>query len=321
MMPRRPVQHYEREPRNSLPGSQFRRKESRRRKKLRRYSFKRRHRIGWRRFLPMLILVAILLYATVSLVRYKIRSVSTKQVNEELQEMYEQAAETPNPETPTMAPAPTPTSTLEPTATPKPALLSSYQYIGDTILPEAEEMLRKNPDTVAWIHIPGGVVNLPIVYRNNTYYFNHDFYGKRNDSGTLFLDEAHHLAHDTQYMVVHGHNMHDGSMFGLVSYYRKRGYMEKHPMVYLNTLYQKEEYEVIGVLYLPIDVQSEGYVAYTGTRKFWSLDQFYSFATNIRKNALYWKDGAEMLPSDAFLALSTCYKGHRIVVMCRRTSP
>ena len=321
MTPRRPVQHHEREPRNRLRGSQLRRGESRRRKTLRRYTFKRRCRIDWRRFLPTIILVAVFLYATVSLVLYGIRSISTKHANEELQAMYEKAMETPNAETPTLEPADTPTLTPEPTATPKPELLSSYQYIGNTILPEAAEMLEKNPDTVAWIHIPGGVVNLPVVYRDNTYYLDHNFYGKKSDSGTLFLDEAHPLAYDTQYMVIHGHNMYDGSMFGLLSHYRKSGYMEKHPTVYLNTLYRQEEYEVIGVLYLPIAVQSEGYVPYVGTRKFRSLDQFYGFAENIRENALHWKDGAEMLPSDAFLALSTCYEDYRIVVMCRRTNP
>jgi len=287
---------------------------------MRRYTFKR-YRIDWRRFLPTIIFVAVFLYATVNLVLYGIRFISTRQTNEELQVIYKNAMEKPDPETPTLEPVSTPTLTLEPTATPKPELLSSYQYIGDSLLPEAAEMLKKNSDTVAWLHIPGGIVDLPVVYRNNTYYLNHDFYGRRNDSGTLFLDEAHPLEYDTQYMVIHGHNMYDGSMFGLLSHYFKRGYMEIHPTVYLDTLYRRETYEVIGVLYLPVDIQIEGYVPFTGTRKFESLDQFYSFAENIRENALHWKDGTEMLPSDAFLALSTCYEDYRIVVMCRRTNP
>lgn len=75
--------------------------------------------------------------------------------------------------------------------------------------------------------------------------------------------------------------------------------------MYLNTLYRQEEYQVIGVLYLPIFVQSEGYVPYIGTRKFRLLNQFYGFAENIRENAMYWADSTEMLPNDAFLALST----------------
>lgn len=320
MTPRRPVQHHEREPRNRLRGSQLRRGESRRRKKLRRYAFKRRYRIDWRRFLPTIILVAVFLYATVSLVLYGIRSISTKHTNEELQAMYEEAMETPNAGTPTLEPADTPTLTPEPTATPKPELLSSYQYIGNTILPEAAEMLEKNPDTVAWIRIPGGVVNLPVVHRDNTYYLDHDFYGKKSDSGALFLDVAHPLKADTQYMVIHGHAMYDGSMFGLITHYRKKSYIEEHPTVYFNTLYSKEMYEVVGVLILPVDVQDARYVPYTGTRKFKNLDHFYGFTDKLKANALHWKDGAELQPSDALLALSTCYDEERIVVICRRTS-
>jgi len=205
-----------------------------------------------------------------------------------------------------------------PTVIPEPALLKAYQYIGNTVLPELEVMLEKNPDTVLWLHIPGGVVNLPVVYRDNTYYLDRDFYGRRSGSGTLFLDEAHPFASDTQYMVVHGHNMYDGSMFGFVSHYRRAGYMEEHPTVYLSTLYRQEEYEVIGVLELPVSVAREGYVAYTGTRKFGSLEQFYGFAASIRENALFWKEDAEMNPTDSLLALSTCYEDERIVVMCRR---
>ena len=320
MMPRKPVQQHEREPRNNLRGSQIRRSQSRRRKKLRRCAFSRRYKVDWRRFLPTIILVAVFLYATVSLVLYGIRSVSTKRANEELQAMYEEAMETPNAEMSTLEPAPTPTMTPEPTATPKPELLNEYQYIGDTILPGASEMLEKNPDTVAWIRIPGGVVNLPVVYRDNMYYLDHDFYGKKSDSGTLFLDEAHPLKADTQYMVIHGHAMYDGSMFGLITHYRKKSYIETHPTVYFNTLYSKETYEVVGVLILPVDIQDARYIAYTGTRRFKNLDHFYGFADKLKANALHWKDGAELQPSDALLALSTCYDEERIVVICRRTS-
>lgn len=312
MTQKRPVKHHEREPRNNIRGSQNKRRKPPQRK--------RRRRINWKRFLPTIILAVVFLYASVNLVRYAIRSVSTKQTTRELQAVYEQAAETPVFESPAAEPAPSPTTVPVPIVTQKPGLQTSYQYIGDSVLSEAEELLSKNPDMVAWLRIPG-VVSLPVVYRDNTYYLDHDFYGKKNNGGTLFLDEAHPLLHDTQYMVIHGHNMHDGSMFGLLSHYLRREHLKEHPKVHFNTIYRQEKYEVIGVLFLPTDVQKEGFVSYIGTRKFRTADQFQSFADDIRKNALHWKEGAEMLPTDAFLALSTCYEDSRIVVMCRRTSP
>ena len=271
-------------------------------------------RRNWPRILAALILLAMGLYSAVRLVHYAASSISARRTNEELQAVFE-AEEMPVPDL----------SAAEPTAAPdvtqEPQLLESYQYIGDAILPKMEKLLEKNPDTVAWLHIPGGIVDLPVVYRDNTYYLDHNFYGRKSSSGTLFLDEKHPFLSDTQYLVIHGHNWFDGSMFGTLSHYKRKGYLEEHPTVCLYTLYRQEEYEVIGVLYAPAGMQSEGYVPYIGMRRFQSPEQFQGFAEIIRENALHWKEGAEMRPDDAYLALSTCYEEYRIVVFCRRISP
>ena len=60
----------------------------RRRKQPRRFSAKRRCRIGWCRILPLILLIALFLYAAVHLAQYAIRAVSTKRTNGELQAMY-----------------------------------------------------------------------------------------------------------------------------------------------------------------------------------------------------------------------------------------
>ena len=111
--------------------------------------------------------------------------------------------------------------------------------------------------------------------------------GAQSASGTLFLDEAHPLEADTQYLVVHGHNMYDGSMFARLTHYRRRAYMEEHPTVFLTTLYRQESYEVVGALRVPGSYKSDGYVAYTGTRKFSSPERFYGFVRSIWERALY----------------------------------
>ena len=56
-----------------------------------------------------------------------------------------------------------------------------------------QELKRLNRDTVGWISI-SGVVDLPVVYRDNSYYLNHDFQGQKSGAGTLFLDQNHPLA-------------------------------------------------------------------------------------------------------------------------------
>ncbi len=258
-------------------------------------------KLGGRRLLIILFL-GLFLYSGWKLIQYADSSVSVKRTNEAVQSIFVQTQETPVFNTPA----------------PKMELKSEYQYIGDSYLPNMEKLAFENPDLIAWLHIPGGIVDLPVVYRDNTFYLNRDFYLNRSSGGTLFLDEYHPFAHDTQYMVIHGHNMHNGSMFGLLSHYRNEGYMEKHPTVFLTTLYRQEEYEVIGVISTSDNVKSKDYVPYIGMRKFQSVEQFNAFAEIIRKNALFWKEDAQMLPTDALLALSTCDEDDRIVVMCKR---
>ena len=58
-----------------------------------------------------------------------------------------------------------------------------HKTTGD-ILPDMLKLIRTNPDTVGWISI-NGIVHLPVVYRDNTYYLTHDFNGHHNTSGTL----------------------------------------------------------------------------------------------------------------------------------------
>ena len=325
-MPEKRSNAQNREPGNTPPGSLGRKRNAYRRRHRKgfhaqcRYFGHRRIRIRWKRFLPMALFIALFLYCVIRLILFAVNSISTRRTNAELQMLYDSAKELIASEEPITEDLLLPIPTPIPTTTPAPVLLSSYQFIADTLLPGAQKLLSQNPDTVGWIKIPG-VVNLPVVYRDNTYYLNHDFRQKHSNSGALFLDEAHPFASDTQYLVIHGHCMYDGSMFGLLSHYRKQGYMDKHPTVYFSTLYREEVYEVICVLRLSTDVQSENYLPYIGTRKFESMNQFNAFAQSIRDKALYWKEGAQMRPGDAFLALSTCDDDDRIVVMCRRVNP
>jgi len=281
-------------------------------RKYRRFMRRRGRYIPWKRVGLMTLMAAVFLYSTISLILYIGRAIDTRKTNAELAAIYGQQDESGNPDE-----APAEDVMVQPTATKRPELLDEYQFIGTAYLPSMVKLRSRNTDLTAWIEIPE-VVNLPVVYRDNYYYLDHDFYGGKNDSGTLFLDELHPIEADTQYLVIHGHDMYDGSMFGLVSRYWMTGYMEEHPTVYFSTLYRKEEYEIVGVMVVSTDVKSGDYVPYTGTRKFETIEHFYAFTDMFREHAMRWKEGVELHPTDALLALSTCYNDKRVVVVCRR---
>ena len=295
-------------------------------------------RIVWRRFLPALLCLGLIAFGAVRLTVYFAHSHGVKQANAELQAIYEESHSAASKSTalPSFAPDPTDASALahesasEPTAvsrlalesTPEPSvqpiatLKPEYQLVSEEIRPEMRELFAKNRDLVAWLRI-SGVVSLPVVYRDNTYYLTHDFDRKSSSASTLFLDELHPLVPKTQHLVIHGHNMYDGTMFGLLSHARKLDFVRDHGFASLNTLYREERYVLFCVNSVPENVNAGGYIAYTGTPTFRTEHQFNAFIQALREHSFY-EIPITVTPADALLTLSTCLDDERLILTYRR---
>jgi sortase B len=74
-----------------------------------------------------------------------------------------------------------------------------------------------NSDVVAWIYMPGTVINYPVVQgTDNDYYLYHDFESAQGwiaQYGTIFLDYANKPDFSDACNFIYGHHMNDGSMF------------------------------------------------------------------------------------------------------------
>ena len=195
-------------------------------------------------------------------------------------------------------------------------ILDTYQLIGQDIQMRLRKLYARNTDLVGWLDIDG-VLGLPVVYRNNSYYLDHDFNGKKNRAGTLFLDETHPFKAETQHLVIHGHDMVDGSMFGLLIHYRNLRYIHKHGIISFNTLFRNERYIVFAVLSTPEDMESKQYFPYTGIATFYTVDAFNDYIHRAKARSLY-NIPVIVEPGDALLTLSTCLNDNRVLVMFRR---
>ena len=77
-----------------------------------------------------------------------------------------------------------------------------------------------NPDVVAWIKIPGTVVDYPVVQtKDNQYYLKRGFDGKKNSCGTIFMNTYNRTDFSDYNTVLYGHNMKNGSMFAVINKY------------------------------------------------------------------------------------------------------
>ena len=187
------------------------------------------------------------------------------------------------------------------------------------ILPDMLELANKNPDTIGWIGI-SGTVHLPVVYRDNSYYLDHDFYGRKSKAGTLFLDEAHPLTDTTQNLLIHGHAMNDGSMFGILTHYGRLDFLQKHALISFSTLWEKETYAVFAVLQVSSKTEDENYFNYYSNPDFASNEEFDEYINQLLERSKF-SIPVDVRPTDALLTLSTCLDDDRLVVIARRMRP
>ena len=184
------------------------------------------------------------------------------------------------------------------------------------MLPEMVELTRRNLDTVGWISI-SGTVHLPVVYRDNSFYLDHDFTGAKNASGTLFLDENSPITEKTQNLLIHGHSMNDGSMFGIMTHYRRLEYLKQHPLISFNTLWEKERYAVFAVLLVSSKTGDANYFNYFDHATFASDAAFDDYIRELRSRSKF-DIPVDVASTDALLTLSTCIDDDRLVVVARR---
>ena len=145
---------------------------------------------------------------------------------------------------PTATPTPQPRvvdETIAPLAT---ADENTIVYALPTNPPPQEsfaELLLYNPDTVGYLMI-GNIVDLPVVQRenDNEYYLTHGFSGAETREGALFMDGANRLGDEN--LIIYGHNMRNGTMFGQLSSFGERAFLLENAVVRFDTLYENALY-------------------------------------------------------------------------------
>lgn len=218
---------------------------------------------------------------------------------------------------PTAKPSDTAVSTPEPTAAPEPTEVPKVNPYQDSFL--------ANEDMVAWIQIPGTVIDYPVMWtpQDENYYLYRAFDGSQNQNGCLILDTDSSLDPLTTNLIIHGHNMKSGAMFGDLTDYENYAYYEKHKEIILYTEGVQRNYEVIAVFRSQVFKKSDNVFKFY---KFFQADtqeEFDDFYNNIKALSQY-DTGVTAEFGDHFLTLSTCVyhvENGRFVVVAKEVEP
>ncbi len=212
------------------------------------------------------------------------------------------------PAQPTATPVQPEPTLVQPTATPVPPVQDDFAGL-----------LEQNAHLVAWLDA-GSYISLPVVQFDNEFYLDHDFYGSPDAAGTVFLNAVNSLWPPDQHLLIHGHNMKDGSMFGMLRKYREPDWLRHNPIVYLRTLYDEQPtpYVVLSVFDASMDEGADGYFD-LGRINFDTDEQFLAFGQELMDVSLY-ESPLDVQPGDHLLSLVTCSYSHengRLTVTCR----
>lgn len=181
----------------------------------------------------------------------------------------------------------------------------------------------QNSDFMGWISIEGTSLDFPVMYapNNKDYYLKHDFKHQYSDYGVPYLDEKTTIGANAQSdnLIVYGHNMKTGTIFGCLTEYKKAAYYQEHPTIEFDTLYGDAKYEVFAAF--AIDVVQDTSFVYN---QYIDMDEdTYNdyVAEVIRRSDV--DSGIRPVYGEQLLTLSTCEYSSangRYVVVARKVS-
>ena len=172
------------------------------------------------------------------------------------------------------------------------------------ILPEYKELHKKYPDLIGWVKIEGTSIDLPVMQTVDDFYLHNNIDGEEDINGTLFLDSRDDVSHSMN-LIVYGHNMRSGAMFGSLKQYLDDGFVAKHKQIQFDSIYEKGTYEVLYVCLTKVGYQDEPEYKYYNFIQPKSPEEFDAYFETIRACAVY-DSKQEVTEEDKFLTLSTC---------------
>lgn len=114
----------------------------------------------------------------------------------------------------------------------------------------------QNSDFIGWISIEGTSLDFPVMYapNNKDFYLRHDFNKEYSVYGVPYLDEKTTLGANDQSenLIVYGHNMKTGTIFGCLTGYKEADYYAEHPRIQFDTVYGDGTYEVFAAFSIDV---------------------------------------------------------------------
>lgn len=198
----------------------------------------------------------------------------------------------------------------------------------------ADYKQKSNSDTVGWITIPDTNIDYPVLYHQNTMYYNERGYDKQySKNGVIWVDGETSFDANGDFAsantVVYGHNWtncwspvkigrESDVMLGQIAAYDDADFAASHPNIYIKTLNGTNTYEVISVFYMT-NFASADNIGYFYANPSNMLQLAQSAISRSKHNF-----NKTVAQGDKYITISTCTRllhptsdAQRLIVMAR----
>ena len=171
------------------------------------------------------------------------------------------------------------------------------------MLEDYVSLYAENPELIGWLHIPDTDIDYPVMQSSQEepdYYLKHDFDKNDDLNGTLFIDARNDYINRDTNIIIYGHNMKNGSMFGqLKNFSKDDSAYNKSKYFWIFTPEKNYRYEIISAY--TTGVNSDTYTLFKGPG-----EEFEKYLEKIRGYSEIRTDAEGMNIKDKIITLSTC---------------
>ena len=194
---------------------------------------------------------------------------------------------------------------------------SSY----DTMLPYYLQLREQNEDMVGWLRIPKTRISYPVMQTidNPEYYLDKNFKKQITANGSLFASSISDVDLPSDVVILFGHRMKTGAMFGSLGSYLESGFLEEHQKIVFDTFACRNEYKVYCAFSLAVNTGNE--FAYYTYSEIQNEEVFDHFVDQVSLLAEVEYLANKPVFGDKILLLSTCEYTHadgRLVLVAVR---
>lgn len=178
------------------------------------------------------------------------------------------------------------------------------------ILPEYLDIYNKNKKLIGWLEIADingeAFLSYPVMQTSdNEYYLTHGFNQNNDVNGCIFMDCECDAIKPSDNLILYGHHMRSGRMFGNLVKYEDENFYLTHRIIKFDTIYEHGEYEVMFAFRTSLKTENDISFKYYQFIDANGPEEFASYMNEMAEMSLY-DTGVRAVWGDHLLTLSTC---------------